>query len=114
MREAGFKGVWKNQRSYTLPEALSAVAIAGVLAAISPVILPALLERWRVEAAADQLAADQLAADMRFAHATATQQPTRQLTGSPAAGPTRPPTAPSRGTRHRSRRTPPKATSTSA
>ncbi len=69
MRGASFKGVWKNQRGYTLPEALTAVAIAGVLAAISLVILLALLERWRVEAAADQLAAD-----MSLAHANATQQ----------------------------------------
>ena len=69
MRGASFKGVWKNQGGYTLPEALTAVAIAGVLAAISLVILLALLERWRVEAAADQLAAD-----MRLAHANATQQ----------------------------------------
>jgi prepilin-type N-terminal cleavage/methylation domain-containing protein len=69
VRGASFKGVWKDQRGYTLPEALTVVAIAGVLAAISLVILLALLERWRVEAAADQLAAD-----MRLAHANATQQ----------------------------------------
>jgi prepilin-type N-terminal cleavage/methylation domain-containing protein len=69
VRGATFKGVWKDQRGYTLPEALTAVAIAGVLAAISLIILLALLERWRVEAAADQLAAD-----MRLAHANATQQ----------------------------------------
>jgi prepilin-type N-terminal cleavage/methylation domain-containing protein len=69
VRWASLKGVWKDQRGYTLPEALTAAAIAGVLAAISLVILLALLERWRVEAAADQLAAD-----MRLAHANATQQ----------------------------------------
>ncbi len=69
MRGAGFKGVWKDRRGYTLPEVLTAVAIAGVLAAISLIIFLALLERWRVEAAADQLAAD-----MRLAHANATQQ----------------------------------------
>ncbi len=40
-----------------------------MLATISLIILLALLERWRVEAAADQLAAD-----MRLAHANATQQ----------------------------------------
>ena len=40
-----------------------------MLAAISVIILLALLERWRVEAAADQLAAD-----MRLAHTSATQQ----------------------------------------
>ncbi len=69
MRGAGFKVVREDRRGYTLPEVLTAVAIAGVLAAISLVILLALLERWRVEAAADQLAAD-----MRLAHANATQQ----------------------------------------
>ena len=69
MRGAGFKDVWKDRRGYTLPEVLTAVAIAGVLAAISLIILLALLERWRVEAAADQLAAD-----MRLAHTGATQQ----------------------------------------
>jgi prepilin-type N-terminal cleavage/methylation domain-containing protein len=69
VRGASFKGIWKDQRGYTLPEVLTAVAIAGVLAAISLVILFALLERWRAEAAADQLAAD-----MRLAHANATQQ----------------------------------------
>ncbi len=69
MRGASLKGFWKDHRGYTLPEVLTAVAIAGVLAAISLVILLALLERWRVEAAADQLAAD-----MSLAHANATQQ----------------------------------------
>ena len=69
MRGAGFKNVWRDRRGYTLPEALAAVAIAGVLAAISVIIFLALLERWRVEAAADQLAAD-----MRLAHTNATQQ----------------------------------------
>jgi Tfp pilus assembly protein FimT len=67
VRGAGFKDVWKDRRGYTLPEVLTAVA--GVLAAISLIIFLALLERWRVEAAADQLAAD-----MRLAHANATQQ----------------------------------------
>jgi prepilin-type N-terminal cleavage/methylation domain-containing protein len=50
--------MWKDRLGYTLPEVITAVAIAGVLAAISLIILLALLERWRVEAAADQLAAD--------------------------------------------------------
>ena len=49
MRGASFKGVWKDRRGYTLPEVLAAVAIAGVLAAISLIISLALLERWRVE-----------------------------------------------------------------
>jgi len=69
MRGARFKDVWKDRRGYTLPEVLTAVAIAGLLAAISLIIFLALLERWRVEAAADQLAAD-----MRLAHTSATQQ----------------------------------------
>ncbi len=45
--------MWKDRLGYTLPEVMTAVAIAGVLAAISLIILLALLERWRVEAAAD-------------------------------------------------------------
>jgi prepilin-type N-terminal cleavage/methylation domain-containing protein len=69
VRGAWLKNVWKDRRGYTLPEVLTAVAIAGVLAAISVIILLALLERWRVEAAADQLTAD-----MRLAHTSATQQ----------------------------------------
>ena len=69
MRGASFKNVRDDRRGYTLPEALAAVAIAGVLAAISVIILLALLERWRVEAAADQLAAD-----MRLAHTSAIEQ----------------------------------------
>ena len=69
MRGTGFKEVWEDRRGYKLPEVLTAVAIAGALAAISVIIFLALLERWRVEAAADQLAAD-----MRLAHANATQQ----------------------------------------
>ena len=69
MRGASLGDVWRDRRGYTLPEVLTAVAIAGVLAAISLMILLALLERWRVEAAADQLAAD-----MRLAHTGATQQ----------------------------------------
>lgn len=69
MRGTGLKSVREDGRGYTLPETLAAVAIAGVLAAISVMILLALLERWRVEAAADQLASD-----MRLAHTSATQQ----------------------------------------
>ncbi len=69
MLGAGLKRVWKDRRGYTLPEVLTALAIAGLLAAISVIIFLALLERWRVEAAAAQLAAD-----MRLAHTNATQQ----------------------------------------
>ena len=69
MRGASLKNVCKDRRGYTLPEALTTVAITGLLAAISLIIFLALLERWRVEAAAGQLAAD-----MRLAHTSATQQ----------------------------------------
>lgn len=69
MRGGTFGEAWKDQRGYTLPEVLAAVAISGLLVIISVIILLALLERWRVEAAADQLAAD-----MRLAHANATNQ----------------------------------------
>ncbi|WP_166177251.1 pilus assembly FimT family protein [Rubrobacter tropicus] len=58
----------RDERGYTLPEILTAVAISGILAAIAVIIFLALLERWRVEAAADQLASD-----MRLAHSNATQ-----------------------------------------
>jgi prepilin-type N-terminal cleavage/methylation domain-containing protein len=51
VRGASFKGAWKDRRGYTLPEVFAAVAIVGVLAAISLIIILALLERWRVEAA---------------------------------------------------------------
>ena len=61
--------VRRNERGYTLPEVLTAVCIAGILTVIAVIILLALLERWRVEAAADQLASD-----MRLAHSKATQQ----------------------------------------
>lgn len=69
MRGTRLKTFWKDERGYTLPEVLTAVAIAGVLTTIAVIIFLALLERWRVEAAADQLASD-----MRLAHSDATQQ----------------------------------------
>ena len=49
MRGARLGDVWNDRRGYTLPEVLTAVAIVGVLAAISLIISLALLERWRVE-----------------------------------------------------------------
>ena len=61
--------VREDERGYTTPEILTAVAIAAVLLAIAVIVFLALLERWRVEAAADQLAAD-----MRLAHTRATNQ----------------------------------------
>ena len=50
-----------------MPEVLTALAILGVLLAIAVIVFLALLERWRVEAAAKQLAAD-----MRLGHGKAT------------------------------------------
>ena len=69
MRGTRSIAIWRDERGYTLPETLTAVAIAGILAVIAVIIFLALLERWRVEAAADQLASD-----MRLAHSKATQQ----------------------------------------
>jgi prepilin-type N-terminal cleavage/methylation domain-containing protein len=61
--------VCQDERGYTLPEVLTAVAIMSIILAIGIIILLALLERWRVEAAADQFAAD-----LRLAHTRATEQ----------------------------------------
>ena len=71
MREVGSYAprVREDERGYTTSEALTAVAIVAVLLAIAVIVFLALLERWRVEAAADQLAAD-----MRLAHTRATNQ----------------------------------------
>ena len=61
--------VCRDERGYTLPEILTAVSIMGIILAIGIIVLLALLERWRVEAAADQFAAD-----LRLAHTRATEQ----------------------------------------
>src|ERR671911_1595592 len=61
--------VCKEERGYTLPEILTAVSIISIILAIGIIVLLALLERWRVEAAADQFAAD-----LRLAHTRATEQ----------------------------------------
>ncbi len=58
-----------DERGFTLQEVLTTVAIVGILVAIAVIVLLALLERWRVNAAIEQLAAD-----MRLAHARATNQ----------------------------------------
>jgi len=58
-----------DERGYTLPEILTAVAIMSIILTIGIIVLLALLERWRVEAAADQFAAD-----LRLAHTRATEQ----------------------------------------
>lgn len=52
-----------------MPEILTAVTITSIILAIGIIVLLALLERWRVEAAADQFAAD-----LRLAHTRATEQ----------------------------------------
>src|SRR3712207_7031692 len=61
--------VCRVERGYTLPEILTAVSIMSIILAIGIIVLLALLERWRVEAAADQFAAD-----LRLAHTRGTQQ----------------------------------------
>ena len=61
--------VCRDERGYTLPEILTAVSIMSIILAIGISVLLALLERWRVEAAADQFAAD-----LRLAHTRATEQ----------------------------------------
>lgn len=62
-------GVCEDEGGYTLPEVITAVAIMSIILVIGIIVLLALLERWRVEAAADQFAAD-----LRLAHTRATEQ----------------------------------------
>jgi prepilin-type N-terminal cleavage/methylation domain-containing protein len=57
------------ERGYTLAEVLTAVVIVGIILTVGVIVLLALLERWRVEAAADQFAGD-----LRLAHTRATEQ----------------------------------------
>jgi Tfp pilus assembly protein FimT len=57
------------ERGYALAEVLTAVVILGIILTVGVVVLLALLERWRVEAAADQFAGD-----LRLAHTRATEQ----------------------------------------
>ena len=59
--------IYRDERGYTLPEGLTAVSIMSIILAIGIIVLLALLERWRVEAA------DQFAADLRLAHTSATE-----------------------------------------
>jgi prepilin-type N-terminal cleavage/methylation domain-containing protein len=62
-------GLWKDERGFTLPELMTAIAILGILIGIAIIIWLGILERRRVDAAANQLAAD-----MRLAHTSATNQ----------------------------------------
>src|SRR5215210_5148465 len=62
-------GVWRNERGFTLPEALTVIAILGILMAIGLISWLNILERRRVDAATNQLAAD-----LRLAHTSATNQ----------------------------------------
>lgn len=58
-----------DERGFTLQELLTVVAIVGILLAIAVIVFLGLLERWRVNAATNQLVSD-----MRLAHNRATNQ----------------------------------------
>lgn len=59
----------RNERGFTLPELLTTIAILGILISIAMILWLGLLERWRVESAANQLASD-----LRSSHSRATNQ----------------------------------------
>jgi prepilin-type N-terminal cleavage/methylation domain-containing protein len=59
----------EDERGFTMPEVLTAIAILGILIAIAIIIWLGILERRRVDAAAKQLAAD-----LRLANTSATNQ----------------------------------------
>ncbi len=59
----------KEERGFTLPELVTTIVILGILVAIGVIIFLAILERWRVETATDQLVSD-----LRLAHSSATNQ----------------------------------------
>jgi prepilin-type N-terminal cleavage/methylation domain-containing protein len=63
------KDVHGDERGFTLQEVLTVIVILGILVAIAVIVFLALLERWRVNAATNQLVAD-----LRLAHASATNQ----------------------------------------
>ncbi len=63
------KDVWRDEEGFTLQEMLTAVAVLIILVAIAVIIFLDLLERWRVNAATNQLVAD-----LRLAHTSAMNQ----------------------------------------
>ncbi len=69
MPEGWFQGMVREERGFTLQEVLTVIVIVGILVAIAVFIFLGLLERWRVEAATNQLVAD-----LRLAHGSASNQ----------------------------------------
>ena len=63
------RSVRRDERGFTLQEVLTVAAILIILVVIAVIIFLALLERWRVNAATNQLVAD-----LRLAHTSATNQ----------------------------------------
>ncbi len=63
------KDVRRDERGFTLQEVLTAIAILIILVVIAVIVFLALLERWRVNAATNQLVAD-----LRLAHTSASNQ----------------------------------------
>ena len=63
------ENVRRDERGFTLQEVLTAIAILAILLAIGVIVFLALLERWRVNAATNQLVAD-----LRLAHSSAANQ----------------------------------------
>ena len=69
MRRLKNRALRRDEQGYTLQEVLTVIAILGILIVIAVIIFLELLERWRVDAATDQLVAD-----LRLAHESATNQ----------------------------------------
>ena len=60
---------WREERGFTMPELMAAIAILGILIAIAVIIWLGILEQRRVDAATNQLVSD-----LRLAHNSATNQ----------------------------------------